>query len=172
MEVGVEKKLFVVHRWTLCQKLSMLLSAEEFGVRRSAPYVSMGRRRPLAMRWHREGLTPAPAQDKRLIKEKIAWAKDSLCLKWWVVLRAGVNQYPSHLTTLDGWKRCPSRSMGAIEGGDLWLGVRQWMSSVLGTEKDTPMSRPFAATVLRSLCSLRMLPLWVWEATVIEKSST
>jgi len=81
------------------------------------------------MRWHRKGLTPAPGEDKRLTKEKIAWAKESLCLKWWVVLRAGVNQYPSHLTTLDGWKRWPSRSIGAIERGDLWLGVRQWMSS-------------------------------------------
>jgi len=29
MEVGGEKKLFVVHRWTLCQKLSMPLGAEE-----------------------------------------------------------------------------------------------------------------------------------------------
>ena len=37
MEVGVEKKLFVVHLRTLCQKLSMLLSATEFGVKRSAP---------------------------------------------------------------------------------------------------------------------------------------
>ena len=37
MEVGVERKLFVVHLWTLCQKLFMLLSAEEFRVRRSAP---------------------------------------------------------------------------------------------------------------------------------------
>jgi len=172
MEVGVEKKLFVVHRWTLCQKLSMCLSAEEFGVRRSAPYVSMGRRRPLAIRWHRKSLTPAPGEDRRLTKEKIAWAKDSQCLKWWVVLRAGVNQYPSHLTTLESWKRCPSSSMGAIEGGDLRLGVRQWMSSVFGTEKDTPMSRPLAATVLKILCSLRMLPLWEGEATVIEKSST
>jgi len=27
MEVGVEKKLFVVHLWTLCQKLFMPLSA-------------------------------------------------------------------------------------------------------------------------------------------------
>jgi len=27
MEVGVEKKLFVVHLWTLCQKPFMLLSA-------------------------------------------------------------------------------------------------------------------------------------------------
>jgi len=78
----VEKKLFVVQRWTLCQKLSMPLSAEEFGVRRSAPYVSMGRRRPLAIRWHRKGLTPAPGEDRRLTKEKIAWARDSLCLKW------------------------------------------------------------------------------------------
>jgi len=83
MEVGVEKNLFVVHCWTLCQKLSMLLSVERFGVRRSAPYVSMGRRRPLAMRWQRKGLTPAPGEDRRLKKEKIAWAKDSLCLKWW-----------------------------------------------------------------------------------------
>ena len=86
----------------MCQKLSMLLSEEEFGVRRSAPYVSMERRRPLAMRWHRKGLTLAPGEDRRLTKEKIAWAKDSLCLKWWVVLRAEVNQYPSNLTTLEG----------------------------------------------------------------------
>jgi len=37
MEVGVEKKLFVVHLWTLCQKLLIPLRAEGFGVRRSAP---------------------------------------------------------------------------------------------------------------------------------------
>jgi len=91
MELGVEKKLFVLNRWTLCQKLSMPLSAEEFGVRRSAPYVSMGRMRPLAMRCHRKGLTPAPGEDRRLTKDKIAWARDSLCLKWWVLLRPGVN---------------------------------------------------------------------------------
>ena len=147
----------------------MLLSAEEFGVWRAAPYVSMGRRMPLAMRWHRKGLTPAPGEDSCLTKEKIAWTKDSLCLKWWVVLRAGVNQYPSYLRTLEGWKRWASSSMGAIVGGDLWLGVRKWMSSVFGTEKDTPMTRPLAATVLKSLCNLRMLPLWEGEATVIEK---
>jgi len=150
----------------------MPLSAEGFRVRRSDSYVSMGRRRPLATRWHRKGLTPAPGEDRRLTKEEIAWARDSLCLKWWVVLRAGVNQYPSHLTTLEGWKRWPSSSMGAIEGGDLWLGVRQWMSSVFGTEKDPPIPRPLAAIVLKRLCSLRMLPLSEGEATVIEKLST
>ena len=48
---------------------------------------------------------------------------------------------------------------GGCSGGVLWLGVRQWMSSVLGTEKDTPMSRPLAAMVVKSLCRLRMLPL-------------
>jgi len=124
------------------------------------------------MRWHKKGLTPAPEEDRRLTKENIPWARDSLCLKWWVVLRAGVNQYPSHLTTLEGWKRCPSRSMGAIEGVDLGLGVRQWMSSVFGTEKDTPMSWPLAAILLKRPCSLRMLALWEGEATVTEKSST
>jgi len=172
MEVASEKKLLIVHRWTLCQKLFMPLSADEFGVRRSDPSVSMGRRRPLAMRWHRKGVTPAPGEDRRLTKERIAWAKDSLCLKCWVVLRVGVNQYPSHLTTLEGWKRWPSNSMGAVEGGDLWLVVRQWRSSVFGTEKDTPMSRPLAATVVKSLCSLWMLLLWEGEPTVIEKLTT
>jgi len=46
------------------------------------------------------------------------------------------------------------------------------MSSVIGTEKDTPMPRPLPAIVLNRLCSLRMLPLWEGEATVIEKLST
>ena len=50
MEVGVEKKLFVVHLWTRCQKLFMPLSAVYDEMRRSAPYVSMGQRRPVAMR--------------------------------------------------------------------------------------------------------------------------
>jgi len=53
-------------------ELLMPLSAEGFGVRRSVPYVSMGRRRPFAIRWHRKGLTPAPGEDRRLTKEKIA----------------------------------------------------------------------------------------------------
>jgi len=82
MDVGVEKKLFVVQRWTQCQKLSMPLSAEEFGARRLAPYVSMGRMRQLAMRWHRKGLTPAPGEDRLLTKEKLPWVRDTLCLKW------------------------------------------------------------------------------------------
>jgi len=42
----------------------------------------------------------------------------------------------------------------------------------LGTKKDTPMSRPFAARVGKRLWSWCMLPLWEGEATVIEKSST
>jgi len=73
------------------------------------------------MLWHRKGLPPAPGEDGCLTKEKIAWARDSLCLKWWEVLRAGVNQYPSDLTTLEGWRRWPSSSMGATEGGTFGL---------------------------------------------------
>ena len=168
----MEKKLFVVHLWTGCQELFMPLSTVVFGVRGSAPYVGMWRRRPLATRWQKNGLTPAPGEDRRLTKEKMAWARDNLCMKWWVVVRAAVNLYPSHFTIFEGWKRWPSSAIGAVEGGVLWLGVRQWMSSVLGAEKDMPMSRPFAAMVEKALCSWRMLPLWEGEATVIEKSST
>jgi len=66
------------------------------------------------------------------------------------MVRAGVNLYPSHLTTGEGWKSCPSSSMGAVEGGLLWPGVGQWMSSVFGTEKEKPMPRPLVAMVPQS----------------------
>jgi len=46
------------------------------------------------------------------------------------------------------------------------------MSSVLGTEKDTPMSPLLVAMVEKGFCSHRMFPLWEGEATVTEKSST
>jgi len=69
----------------------LVLNAEEFVVRRSAQYVSMGRRRPLAIQWQRKGLMPAPGENRRLTREKIPWARDSLCLRWWVEVRVGVN---------------------------------------------------------------------------------
>jgi len=87
-------------------------------------------------------------------------------------MKEGVNQYPSHLTTWEGRKRWFSSSIGACKGGVLWLGVRQWMSSVLGTEEDTPMSRPFAAMVEKRLCKRDMLPVEEGEAPVIKRSST
>jgi len=102
---------------------------------------------------------PAPGEARCLTNEKTAWAKESLCLKWWVVVRAGVNQYHNHLTTWEGWQIYPSGSMGAVEGGDLWLGVRQWTSSVLGTEKDTPMSQPLVAMVEENPCNRCMFLL-------------
>jgi len=106
------------------------------------------------------------------MKEKIAWARDTLWLKWWVEVRAGVNQYSSHLTTPEGWKRWSSSSIGAVDGGVLWLGVRQWISSLLGTEKETPISRPFVDMMEKSPCRWRMFSLWEVEATVREKWST
>jgi len=46
------------------------------------------------------------------------------------------------------------------------------MCSVFGTEKATPIFQPVVAMVEKSLCKRRMFPLWDWEATIIEKSST
>jgi len=57
------------------------------------------------MQWWRKGLTPAPGKDRPLTNQKIAWARVSLCLKWWVVVGVGVNPYPSYLKSLEGWKR-------------------------------------------------------------------
>jgi len=71
--MGVEKRALVVHLWTLGQKVFMPLRALELGVRRSAPQVSMGRRRPWATRWQRKGLTCGLREDRRWRKEKAAW---------------------------------------------------------------------------------------------------
>ena len=81
----------------------------------------MGRSSPWATRWLRNGWTPAPGEGSLLTNKKAAWAKDRGYLKWWELLIVGVSQYPSHLTTLEGWKRSPSRPMGERSGGDLWL---------------------------------------------------
>jgi len=62
---------------------------------------------------------PAPGEERPLTKEKTAWARDTRCLKWWVVERAGVNQYPRHLSAPEGWKRWFSSSIGVVEGGVL-----------------------------------------------------
>jgi len=95
---------------------------------------------------------PAPGEERRFTKEKAAWPSESLCLKWWVGVRAGESQYPSHLVTREGWKRCPSSSMGADAWGVLWLGVRQCMSSVLETENETPKPLPLWAISIKMLC--------------------
>jgi len=111
------------------------------------------------MRWQDKSLIPAYGEDTRLMKEKTAWARESLCLKWWEMVGVRVNEYPSHLATWEGWKSCPSSSMGAVEREVIWLGVCQWMSSVFGTEKNTPMLRPPVSNVEKGFCNWCMFPL-------------
>ena len=62
--------------------------------------------------------------------------------------------------------------MGEREGGDLSLWVRQWMSSVFGTEKETSSSAAFREMFRKRPCRRRMLHLCDGDATVREKSST
>jgi len=100
----------------------------ELGVKRSAPWVSMGRRRPWVMRLQRKAVTAAPGEDKPLMQEKLAWASESLCLKWLVVVRAGESQYPSQHTTWKRCTRCRSSSMGAVVWEVPWLEVSPCMS--------------------------------------------
>ena len=69
-----------------------------------------------------------------LMATKAAWALANLLVQWGVVDIEGVNQYPSHRTSLLGLKTDPSKWIGALDMGALSLTVRQWMSSVLGME--------------------------------------
>ena len=57
-------------------------------------------------------------------------------------------------------------------GGDLSVWVRQWMSSVFGTEKEASSSEAFPEIFKKRSCRRRMLDLCDGDATVREKSST
>ena len=79
----------------------------------------------MVTRWARKGRVPSPEEERRFMKEKKVLARDRLWLKWWEVFRAGDSQYPSHLSTHDGWKTWPSNVMGEIAREDLSLWVRE-----------------------------------------------
>jgi len=60
------------------------------GLKRLAPYVTMGRRSsPYGMPWHRKGLKLALGKDRPLTKQKTPWTSASRCLNWWVECRRG-----------------------------------------------------------------------------------
>ena len=65
-----------------------------------------------------------------------------------------------------------SRVIGEGEGGDLSLWVRQWMSSVFGTEKQTPSSTARQDMFRKRFCRRHKLDLCDGDATVMAKSST
>ena len=75
MEVGVEEKLLVTHRQTRCQKEFIDSVVRWFGTRRSAPYMKMGRNRPMATRWARKERVPPPGEERRFTKEQERWLK-------------------------------------------------------------------------------------------------
>jgi len=54
--------------------------------------------RDVASQWHRYGARPAREGLKPLMRAKAPWARASLREKWAEALRAGVNQYLSHLS--------------------------------------------------------------------------
>ena len=89
-----------------------------------------------ARRWQRYGGRPLPGGERRFTASRAPWARANLRAKWALVDRDGVNQYPSHLTSFLGEKYRSSSLTPAVAGGALSWGVRQWTSSVFGTEKD------------------------------------
>jgi len=100
--VGVAEKQFVVHLWPLCQKVLRRAMAPALGVKRSASYSRMGATKDVASLWHRYGARPAPGGLRRLMRVKAPWARASRREKWVKESRAGVNQYPSHLSESRG----------------------------------------------------------------------
>ena len=105
--VGVAEKQFVVHLWTLCQNVIRRAMAPALGVKRSAPYSKMGATKDVVSLWHRYGAKPAPGGLRRLMRAKAPWARASRREKWAEESRAGVNQYPSHLSESRGRSGSP-----------------------------------------------------------------
>jgi len=105
--VGVAEKLFVVHLWTLCQKVLRRAVAPTPGVKRSAPQSRIGAIRDVASLWHRYGARPASGGLKHLMRAKAPCASASRCWKWAEESRVGVNQYLSHRTKYRGRNSSP-----------------------------------------------------------------
>jgi len=68
--VGVAEKQFVVHLWTLCQKVFRRAIAPTLRVKRSAPYRKMGATKDVGSLWYRYGARPAPGGLRRLMRAK------------------------------------------------------------------------------------------------------
>jgi len=66
--VRVAEKQFVVHLWTLCQKVLSRAMDPALGVKRSAPNSKIGATREVASRWHTYGARPAPGALRRLLR--------------------------------------------------------------------------------------------------------
>jgi hypothetical protein len=75
-----------------------------------------------------------PRSESLLTLTQANLARFSLLVKCWWVEWLSCSQKPSHLTDLEGWMSWSPMRTGRLHLGDLSLGVRQWMRSVLGTE--------------------------------------
>ena len=135
--IGVAEKHFVTLLWTCLQKESSLSCIFMRGVKKSEPYRRIGAMREEARRWQRYGGRPRPGGERRLTASKAPCARERRQAKWALVDRGGVNQYPSHLSSFLAEKYRSSSLTPAEEGGARSWCVRQWTSSVLGTEKDS-----------------------------------
>jgi len=98
IHVGVAEKQFVVHLGTLRQKVFRRVTGPALGVKRSAPYRSMGATRDVASLWIGYGARPAVGELRRLMRAKTPGARARQCEQWGQESRVGVNQYPSQNT--------------------------------------------------------------------------
>ena len=118
------------------------------------------------------GLRPLPKSDSLLTFVQAALARWSRLEKCCCVEWLSCSQKPSHLTEVEGVMISPSRATGVLHLGDLSAGVRQWMRSVLATEK--LRLRPFARfdMTLNILWRMRTLVRYEGDDMVNPKSST
>jgi len=89
--------------------------APALGEARSAPYSRMGATRDIASLYHRYGARPAPGGLRRLMSAKAPWTRANRPEKWAEESRAGVNQYPCHLSE--------SRAGTALLCSEWWRGT-------------------------------------------------
>lgn len=78
-----------------------------------------------ANRWQRQEGWLIPGGESLLIATKAAWGLASYFVKWEVVEREGLNQYPSHLSSVLGQRRALSRLIGVLDGGSMSLLILQ-----------------------------------------------
>jgi hypothetical protein len=90
------------------------------------------------------GVRPLPAEANPRMIAKEAWAEEHLLEKWLKVLKLSESWSPSHLISRLGGRERRLRVIGRFEGVSLSEAVRQWIRSVLGSEKWMFLGEPVA----------------------------
>ena len=155
----------VTQRATLCQRYPIFRRHPLVGARRFTPYKCMGHMKAWATWRQALGLMPLRWWEMAFTEANAADARASRHVKCVTVDILSSSQKPSHQTNLDGVVVVSLMETSSFaRGPGCWI-VLQWISSVLGREKDSLREAAFSTRSVahlsrRRACNGGVLARW------------